>query len=78
MANNRMYLQYRPTGELVYLGKRMSDGWYDVPTDLTQKLQLLFDHAEASKCELDDFILSLEHPGNDKQVESPDELHLLL
>lgn len=31
MANNRMILVYRPTGQAVYLGKRLGDGWYDVP-----------------------------------------------
>ena len=44
MANNRMYLVYRPTNEGVYLGKRYGGVWFDAPLDLGEKLNSLFTH----------------------------------
>ena len=32
MADNRLYLCYRPTGRIVCLGKRLGDAWYGAPT----------------------------------------------
>ena len=46
MANERMYLCYRPTGDAVFLGKRMAVGWYSPPDDLPQRLGKLYDKAE--------------------------------
>lgn len=78
MANNRMFLQYRPTGELVYLGKRMNEGWYDVPERLSESIVKLFERAEASAGNLDDFVLALEQPCNEFQAESPDTMDGLI
>lgn len=47
MANNRMYLCYRPTGHVCFLGKRMGWGWYTAGQwDLNKKLAEFFDYIE--------------------------------
>ena len=43
MANKRMFLVHGPTGQAVYLGKRMFRGWSDVPEDLSERLMRLFE-----------------------------------
>jgi hypothetical protein len=65
MANNRIYLVFRPTKEAVYLGKRMDSGYYNVPDDIQERLQQLFEHAEgALTLKQDDFCVALEsNPG---------------
>lgn len=44
MANNKMYLCYRPTGRIVCLGKRMGFGWYRAVEQ--KKLLEFFDQCE--------------------------------
>lgn len=63
MANNRMFLVYRPTGDAVYLGKRMWWGWYGTPEDLAQRIAELFEKAEkaAGGFSQDDFAIALEN-----------------
>lgn len=67
MANNRMFLVYRPTGYAVPLGKRMGFGWYDAPEDLSEMMMDLFKHAEDAAIELDasqdDFVICAEECG---------------
>jgi len=47
MANNRMFLEYTPTGERFYLGKRMGSGWYHGFNDIGhKKLNAFFDRCE--------------------------------
>ena len=65
MANNRMFLVYRPTGDCVFLGKRMAEGWYATPEDVATRLIALFEKAEAAafmsgSFSLDDFALAME------------------
>ena len=64
MANERMYLCYRPTGDAVFLGKRLASGYYGVSEDLPEKLQALYDKAEESwfseSTGLDDFAVVFE------------------
>lgn len=60
MANNRMLLVYEPTGDAVYLGKRMGYGWYDVPADIKESIEALFKKAEKYNEDQDAFILILE------------------
>jgi len=63
MANNRMFLVYRPTGDAVYLGKRMGWGWYGTPEDVAQRIAALFEKAEEAAgggFSQDDFALALE------------------
>jgi hypothetical protein len=70
MANNRMYLVFKPTGDKVYLGKRMGYGWYNVPDDIQQQLTNLFEVAENSYSgSQDDFCIGMEEPFNDCMVE---------
>ena len=64
MANNRMFLVYRPTGDAVYLGKRMGWGWYGTPEDVAERIAELFERAEKAAGEgdfsQDDFAIALE------------------
>jgi hypothetical protein len=64
MANNRMWLVHRPSGERLYLGKRMGHGWYRHPVaidgDLNEKIATFFDKAEAFGSGLDAFVLQME------------------
>jgi len=64
MANNRMFLVYRPTGDAVYLGKRMGWGWYGTPDDVAHHIAELFEKAEKDAGESDfsqdDFAIALE------------------
>lgn len=62
-----MFLVYRPTGDAVFLGKRMGWGWYGTPEDVAQRIAELFARAErASSGEVsqDDFALALESGAN--------------
>lgn len=67
MANNRMFLVYRPTGDAVFLGKRMGRGWYGTPKDLPEKILELFRRAKEAAAaserafSQDDFAVALEH-----------------
>jgi len=64
MANNRMFLVYRPTGDAVFLGKRMSWGWYGTPNDIVERIALLFEKAAEAAAKdgfsQDDFAVALE------------------
>jgi len=63
MANNRMYLVYRPTGDAVFLGKRMGWGWYGTPENLVEHIAALFDKAEEACIRgrsQDDFAIAME------------------
>ena len=61
MANNRLLLVYRPTGKAVFLGKRMSEGWYAVPDDVKQRIEALFQHIIDNDDALqDDLMLAME------------------
>ena len=70
MANNRMFLVYRPTGDAVFLGKRMGWGWYGTPEDVAESIAVLFEraeeYAEAASGEFsqDDFAIALESGEN--------------
>lgn len=61
MANNRLWLVYRPSGKAVFLGKRMSEGWYHVPNDVKERIEALFAHVfERPDASQDDFMLAME------------------
>ena len=64
MAHNRMFLVYRPTGDAVYLGKRMGWGWYGTPEDVAERIAGLFEKAKQAAGEggfsQDDFAVALE------------------
>lgn len=62
MANNRLWLVYRPTGKAVFLGKRMGYGWYHVPQDVKARIEALFAHVEECYPDnsQDDFMLAME------------------
>ena len=64
MANNRMFLVYRPTGDAVFLGKRLGRGWYGTREDLAERIAELFHRAESAAAEgalsQDDFGIALE------------------
>lgn len=63
MANNRMFLVHRPSGNRVYLGKRMAVGWYDAPPDLGQKIAEMFnvvEHLAPDGAGQDDFVIEMD------------------
>lgn len=65
MANNRMYLMHRPSQKAVFLGKRLGEGWYDVPDDIKQRIETLFSEVDSMQGESiapiqDDFCVALE------------------
>ena len=65
MANNRLYLIHKPSGERVLLGKRMAWGWYD-HGNLSERIEKFFNEAIGdckTSAEQDDFELELEHPA---------------
>lgn len=57
MANNRLFLVHRPTGESVYLGKRMGYGWYGAYSDLGSRLNEFF-----SRCAEKGYAAALQKP----------------
>lgn len=71
MANNKMFLVYRPTGDAVCVGKRMGWGVVWNPTRSKKKIELLFKKAqEASDNEYsqDDFAIALESGENQPHI----------
>ena len=59
MANNRMFLVHRPTGRSVFLGKRMSYGWFDPPS--ADALQAFYQECEIdTPLAQDDFVIAME------------------
>lgn len=73
MANNRMYLVFMPTKDAVYLGKRMGWGWYGSPPDLSSHMQELYDIAEQTDANQDDFKVVFE----DQDVQLTNEINVL-
>jgi hypothetical protein len=71
MANNRLWLVHRPTGEAVRLGKRLSDGWYDPPS--IDAMNAFFERAAVCG-EQDDFVLALEEGGGTRAMACSDDL----
>jgi len=59
MANERMFLLHEPSGYYVYLAKRMGWGWYGVPDDVKQMIELLFDAIETQVAEGEQDAISL-------------------
>lgn len=76
MANNRMYLVHRPSGKALFLGKRLTDGWYGVPEDLVERLKQLFaDTEEYEFHRRDDFGLYMEDASMaPNAIDDPDVL----
>ena len=71
MANNRMFLVFRPTGDAVFLGKRMGRGWYGTPEDVAESIAILFEKAEEAaggEFSQDDFAIALESGENQPHV----------
>lgn len=72
MADNRIYLCYKPSGRVIMLGKRLGIGYFKSPSE--EKMEKYFDACEAdyvaiSSAEdpmvgVDDFILLKENDGN--------------
>lgn len=59
MANNRMFLIYKPSKLGVMLGKRMIMGWYKAPE--SKELERFYDYVEANHFDtMDDFVLAME------------------
>lgn len=46
MAENRMFLCYKPLGLAVFLGKKSMQGWWGAPEDLPERLTKLYESAE--------------------------------
>lgn len=72
MANNRMFLVYRPTGEAVLLGKRSTLGWHVKADGLEAKLTKLFESAVKAAIDgnfsQDDFAIAMEQGKNQPYV----------
>jgi len=70
MANNRMYLVFRPTGDCVFLGKRLAEGWYGTPADLCERIEALFEKVmdRPEGASQDDFAIALEQGQNQPHV----------
>lgn len=61
MANNRLWLVHKSTGERVMLGKRMVQGWYvREGVDMTKQLDNFFAKTEQEYAAQDDFELEFE------------------
>jgi hypothetical protein len=63
VANNRLILVHRPTGQSVYLAKRMGHGWYvgNAPAaELGDRLNAFFDECQEPFEGQDDFMLVME------------------
>ncbi len=61
MANNRMWLCFKPSGRAVCLGKRMGWGWYNAPHK--EFMDAFLAKCEDDACEhgsQDDFVLCFE------------------
>lgn len=58
MANNRMRLAHRPSGQSIRLGKRMGWGWYGAPTEA--ELNAFYDRCLEHGGGQDDFVLTME------------------
>lgn len=60
MANNRMWLYHRPTGDAICLGKRMGMGYYAAPG--LKDMEAFYDRIEdqTGAHQQDDFMLVLE------------------
>jgi hypothetical protein len=74
MANNYLFLVYRPTGRAIQIGKRMGFGWY-THNDEDVNLKQFYSECEQAAIDLDadqdDFVLVKEsdngwHYGKDE------------
>lgn len=70
MANNRMYLLHSPSRNAVYLGKRMGWGWYSVPENIKDRIELLFKMVEDQGESQDDFCIAMEDGSEGKLIDS--------
>jgi len=65
MANNRMYLRFRPTGEKIMLGKRLvTTGYYKPPhpSEMAEFFSKCLRYLEGNGFQpIDDFELVFEH-----------------
>lgn len=63
MANNKIYLVYRPTGYAVCIGRRIGFGW-SVYEDVKEDLETLYELIEKDVLDMDtdedDFFLAME------------------
>lgn len=70
MANNRLFLGFKPSGEMVYLGRRMGFGWCGARTDLRKEMDDFFDRCEDAALQScdgdvqDHFVLLIEDGEN--------------
>ena len=63
MANNRMWLVHKPSGERVLIGKRMAIGWYHTASNekLGAMIKVFLERCELFRFEeQDSFTLELE------------------
>ena len=61
MANNRMYLVHRPTGQSLMVGKRMLEQWYTTPSFHSNSLNDFFGSVyHENEGGMDDFFLTME------------------
>jgi hypothetical protein len=59
MANNRMYLIHRPSGTVLYLGKRLAFGWHGPIAEVNEFFDAT-ERAEDTQLTQDDFVLAME------------------
>lgn len=87
MADNRMYLVYKPTGEGIFIGERSDTDWYlpvkNRPIPLAYLLNLLFmrsnQYSVNSEVDLDNYILVFESDDNveDLGIEDSDGIRVI-
>lgn len=67
MADNRLWLIYKPTGVGLLIGKRLGEGWYCKGDDMSDALQEFYAHAlddYPESGDQDDFVLwRQDQPG---------------
>lgn len=65
-----MYLVYRPTGDAVFLGKRMGWGWSGTPENVAERILELFNKSKDGIIDFsqDDFAIAMEQGENQPHV----------